>query len=110
MTSQERKKIFLLGTASSYGTNIVSIIVGLISVPIGLHYFGPIRYGVWAVISSVITYLNLSNLSINSATPVLIAKASKLFEQQTALLCSLFLLFISGEVELFIKKGLYNDR
>jgi len=42
MTSQERKKIFLLGTATSYGTTIVSILVGLISVPVGLHYFGPV--------------------------------------------------------------------
>ena len=67
MPSQGRKKTFLLGTVYSYGTTIVSVIVGVISVPIGLHYFGPVRYGIWAVISSVIAYLNLSNLGVTAA-------------------------------------------
>lgn len=87
----------------------MSIFVGLISVPIGLHYFGLVRYGIWAVISSVIAYLNISKLGINSAIPLLIAQNSKLLEQQADLLRSLFLLFISCEFELFIQKGLYND-
>ena len=106
MPSQERKKTLLLGTASSYGTTIVSILVGLISIPIGLHYFGTIRYGIWVVISSVIAYLNLSNLGINSAAAVLIAKASKLFEQRVVLLRSLFLLFISSAVVLILIIGI----
>lgn len=93
---QERKKIFLLGAASSYGTNIVFIIVGLISVPIGLHYFGPVRYGIWAVISSVIAYLSISNLSINTGAMVLTAKAPEPFEQWAVLRRSLFLLLISS--------------
>ena len=93
---QERKKIFLLGVASSYGTNIVFIIVGLISIPIGLHYFGPVRYGIWAVISSVITYLSISNLGINTGAMVLTAKAPEPFEQWAVLRRSLFLLLISS--------------
>jgi len=102
MFSQKRKKIFILGTASTYGANIVSIIVGLVAVPIGLHYFGPVRYGIWAVISSIIGYLSLSNLGINSAAQVLIAKASKAFEQRAILLRSLFLLFISSAIVLIL--------
>jgi len=69
---KERKKIFLLGVISSYGANAVSIIVGLISVPIGLYYFGPVRYGIWAVISSLIAYLSFSNLGISTGATVLI--------------------------------------
>jgi O-antigen/teichoic acid export membrane protein len=102
MFSQGRKKTFILGTVSHYGENIVSVIVGLVSVPIGLHYFGPVRYGIWAVISSIIGYLSLSNLGINSAAQVLIAKASKAFEQRAILLRSLFLLFISSAVVLVL--------
>lgn len=93
---QERKKIFLLGAASSYGTNVVSAIVGLISVPIGLHYFGPVRYGIWAVISSIIAYLSISNLGINTGAAVLTAKAREPFEQWAVLRRSLFLLLISS--------------
>jgi len=107
MTSSEgRKKRFLLGTASSYGTTIVSIIVGLISVPIGLHYFGSVRYGIWAVISSVITYLSISNLGIPTAESTLIAKASEPFEQWAVLRRSLFLLLISSVVVLSVVLGI----
>ena len=106
MPSQERKKIFMLGIASSYGTNIVSILVGLISVPIGLHYFGPVRYGIWAVISSVIAYLNISNLGIPTATAVLTAKASKLYEQRTVLRRSFFLLLIGSALVLSLILGI----
>jgi len=100
MTSPSRKKTFLLGTASSYGTTVVSIVVGLISVPIGLHYFGVVRYGIWAVISSVIAYLTLSNLGITTAATTLTAKASEPSEQWTVLRRSLFLLVISSAVVL----------
>jgi O-antigen/teichoic acid export membrane protein len=106
MSSQEQKKIFLLGTTSSYGTNIVSIIVGLISVPLGLHYFGPIRYGIWAVISSVVAYLSISNLGITTAAATLTAKASKPFEQWAVLRRSLLLLVISSTVVLSLILGI----
>ena len=106
MSPQGRKKIFILGTTSIYGANIVSIVVGLVSVSIGLHYFGPVRYGIWAVISSVIAYLSFSNLGINAAAPVLIAKASKVFEKRAVLLYSLFLLFISSVVVLIMVTGI----
>ena len=104
--TQGRKKTFLLGTASSYGTTIVSILVGLISVPISLHYFGPVRYGIWAVISSVIAYLSLSNLGISTAAQALIAKASEPFEQWAVLRRSLFLLLISSAIVLIIVLGI----
>lgn len=100
MTSPSRKKIFLLGTASHYGTTVVSIVVGLVSVPVGLHYFGVVRYGIWAVISSVIAYLTLSNLGITTAAASLTAKASEPFEQWVVLRRSLSLLLISSAVVL----------
>ncbi|MBT9151112.1 MAG: hypothetical protein DDT40_01296 [candidate division WS2 bacterium] len=105
MPSQERKEIFLLGTGFSYGTTIVVVLVGLISVPIGLHYFGPVRYGIWAVISSVIAYLSISNLGITTAAQALTAKASEPFEQWAVLRRSLFLLLISGAVVLSVVVG-----
>ena len=108
MTSPSRKKIFLLGTASSYVTTIVSIVVGLISVPIGLHYFGVVRYGIWAVISSIIAYLGLSNLGITTAATTLTAKASEPFEQWVVLRRSLFLLLISSAVVLSVVLGIVH--
>lgn len=106
MTSQGRKKTFLLGTASHYGTTIISILVGLASVPIGLHYFGALRYGVWAVISSVIAYLGLSNLGITTAAATLTAKASAPSEQWAVLRRSLFLLLVSSAAVLVVVLGI----
>jgi len=108
MPKQNRKKTFVLGAASSYGTNIVSITVGLLSVPIGLHYFGPVRYGIWAVISSVISYLGISNLGISTGAAVLTAKAAKPFEQWAVLKRSLFLLVIISTVVLSIVLGIVH--
>lgn len=107
-----RKKTFFLGTFSNYGTNIIGMVVGLISVPVGLHYFGPVRYGVWAVISSLISYLNLSNLGINTAAATLTAKATRPFEQWVILKRSLSLMVISCVVVLSLILGinyLYPD-
>ena len=106
MSPEGRKKVFFLSTISAYGTNIVSIAVGLISVPIGLHYFGPVRYGIWAVISSIIAYLSMSSLGINTGATVLTAKAAKPFEQWTVLRRSLFLLVVSSTVVLSIVLGI----
>lgn len=106
MFSQKRKKIFIFGAVSSYGTNVVSIVVGLISVPIGLHYFGPVRYGIWAVISSLIAYLGISNLGISTGATVLTAKAREPFEQWAVLRRSLFLLLISSVAVLSVVLGI----
>lgn len=104
--TQNRKKTFMLGIVSSYGTIIVSIFVGLSSVPIGLHYFGPVRYGIWAIISSVITYLSLSNLGISTAAQALTGIASEPFEKTVILQRSLSLLLIISLVILSIFLGL----
>jgi len=96
MFSLERKKTFLLGVASFYGNSIASLIMGLFSIPIGLNYFGPVRYGFLAVISSIIGYLNFSNLGLQTTVSVLIAKTLKPFEQRAILLRSLLLITISS--------------
>jgi len=106
VTAPGRKRTFLLGTASHYGTTIVSILVGLVSVPVGLDYFGVVRYGIWAVISSVITYLGLSNLGITTAAATLTAKASAPHEQWVVLRRSLFPLLISSAVALGVVLGI----
>jgi len=106
MPIQGRKKIFILGSSSIYGAKIISIIVGLVSVPIGLHYFGPVRYGIWAIISSIIAYLNISNLGIPTATAVLTAKTSESFEREAILRRSLFLLLIISAVVLSVVLGI----
>jgi O-antigen/teichoic acid export membrane protein len=84
-----RKKTVLLGTISNYGATFISIIVGLISVPIGLNYFGPILYGIWIVIGSILAYLGISDFGISLSTLTLIAQTTKPSHQRIILRRSL---------------------
>jgi O-antigen/teichoic acid export membrane protein len=74
MAELQRKNTLLLAAVSNYGAIGVSIIVGLISVPVGLHYFGPILYGIWFVISSVLAYLRISDFGVSLSTLTLMAQ------------------------------------
>ncbi len=75
MPELSRKKTLLLGTVSNYGAIGVSIVVGLASVPLGLHYFGPVRYGIWLVIGSILAYLRISDFGVGLSTLTLMAQA-----------------------------------
>jgi O-antigen/teichoic acid export membrane protein len=79
MTSQtqNRKRTFLLSGIANYGAIIVSVVVGVISVPIGLHYFGPVLYGIWFVIGSILAYLRTSDFGISLSTLTLMAQSSE---------------------------------
>jgi len=90
------RKTFLLGNAASLGAKGVSILVGLASVPIGLHYFGPVRYGIWMVVTSMLAYLSLSQLGIGTAAQTLIAKTVEPSHQRAILRRSLSLLTLSS--------------
>jgi O-antigen/teichoic acid export membrane protein len=69
-----RRHIFLRGLGASAFAQVVSIAIGILSVPIGLGYFGSSKYGIWLVIGSVLAYLQLSPAGTTTATAVLIAK------------------------------------
>ncbi len=56
-----------LRVISKYGTNIISIITEFISVPISPCYFGVSRHGVLTVISSLLAYLRITNLGVDTA-------------------------------------------
>lgn len=92
----KRHKTFMFGILSGYASQVISIVIGIASVPIGLTYFGPVRYGIWMVIISMLTYLNASQFGIGTATSTLIAKAPQRPEQQAILSYSFALLIISS--------------
>lgn len=98
----KRHRTFIFGALSGYASQVISIVIGIASVPIGLGYFGPIRYGIWVVIASILTYLNASQFGIGTAASTLIAKAPQRPEQQAILSYSLALLMISSLVFLLL--------
>jgi len=94
MPELTRRRTLLLGTASNYGAILVSIIIGLISVPIGLHYFGPVLYGIWFVIGSILAYLRISDFGISLSTLTFMAQASDPAQHRVILRRSISLLLV----------------
>jgi O-antigen/teichoic acid export membrane protein len=82
------------GISLGYLTQLVSIIVGLISVPMMLHYFDKEQYGIWTLITGVVGYLALTNFGIPTAASVLIAKLTNNYEKYLILIKSFQLLVI----------------
>jgi len=95
MTDQtiNRKSIFLLSGISNYGAIVVSIVVGLISVPIGLQYFGPVRYGIWLVIGSILAYLRTADFGVGLSTLTFMAQTTDSAHHRVILRRSISLLF-----------------
>lgn len=101
----KRHRTFMFGILSGYASQVISIVIGIASVPIGLTYFGPVRYGIWMVIISMLTFLNASQFGIGTATSTLIAKAPQRPEQQAILSYSFALLLISSLIFLLFTLG-----
>jgi len=50
------------GTATIALQRVVETLIGLILVPVMLHYLGTVAYGYWALIYAVVVYLNLTDM------------------------------------------------
>ena len=93
-----RKQLFLFSAISSYGAIFVSLVVGIISVPIGLSYFGPIRYGIWLLILSVLTYLRFGDIGIGYSTLTYLSQNYEASHQRIILRRSIVLLSVIAVV------------
>ena len=90
------RQIFLKGFSSSVASQILAAAISLISISLGMGYFGSEIYGIWLVLSSLLAFLNGSQFGIGMASATLIAKANRENEQQRILSISFaFLVLIS---------------
>lgn len=89
------RKNYILTLASSFGGHAITMLINLISVPISLNYWGREKYGLFAIINSLIIYLNVSNLGLNSAAAILTAKNRYFGEKIIILKRSFVLLLLS---------------
>jgi len=62
--SRERRKRLALAAATSIGTRGVSIVVGLVTLPLMLRYLGTELYGLWVVLTSFATLLVFADLGL----------------------------------------------
>jgi O-antigen/teichoic acid export membrane protein len=72
------KKLFSsqlrINMASGVVTTVVNTVVMVVSFPIYLHFLGYERYGVWLVLTAVLSFAQLGNLGIDQAVMKLVAE------------------------------------
>lgn len=66
MSNLVRKRLLSSLAAQGFG-QIVNILIQILNVPIFLHFWGKELYGEWLLLSTIPTYLQLSNLGFASA-------------------------------------------
>lgn len=72
--SRERYRRILLTSASSLGVRGVGTAIGLVTVPLVLHYLGKERYGLWSTITTLVAWVALFDLGIANGLVNLIAR------------------------------------
>lgn len=90
--SIHRKRTYLLGTSATYACQAITVLVGFLSVPISLRYFGTEIYAAMVVISTITTYLGITNFGLPTAVATLGAKALDEIEQARIFIKSFALL------------------
>jgi O-antigen/teichoic acid export membrane protein len=89
------KKNYLLNLVSNYGATFTTIIIGFILPPLSLNYWKVEKYGIWALVTSVVFYLSVTSLGIENSASVLMAKSPK-FSEKLKILKRSFVLLISA--------------
>ena len=75
MISNKKNYIFTL--FSGFGGVIFSIVLNLLTIPISLNYWKQDRYGIWVLLTSILLYLGMTNLGLNTSASVLMAQKSQ---------------------------------
>jgi len=73
-----RKRNYIFTLFSGFGGTAAASMIGLVSIPIALKYWTVERYGLWTLISSILVYLGVSNLGMNTAASTLMANANSI--------------------------------
>ena len=76
-TGLERIRRVILTGIAGMGATVLTSAVLLISVPLTIRYLGPVRYGVWVIINSMLTWLTISSMGLTGT-----ALVNKLAEAQ----------------------------
>jgi O-antigen/teichoic acid export membrane protein len=73
--SQERYRRIALTAASGLAVRSVTMVVGLVTVPLVLAYLGKERYGLWTAITTVVTWATLFDFGLANGLVNLVSRA-----------------------------------
>jgi O-antigen/teichoic acid export membrane protein len=110
------KKLFSsqlrINMASGAVTTVINSVTLVVAFPIYLHFLGYDRYGVWLVLTTVLSFAQLGNLGISKAVMKLVAEEygrGDIEGIQRCVTTALSLLFISGMFVLAVILVLKNQ-
>lgn len=73
--SKERYRLIALSGASSLVAKFITSLIGLVSVPLTIHYLGKEQFGLWMVVSSLVVWLQLADFGIVNGLTNALAEA-----------------------------------
>lgn len=77
---QPKRATVLRNVTTNYLVAVVLVLVGFITTPILTHQLGILRYGVWALIGSLIPFLEILELGFASATVAFVSRHLELHD------------------------------
>jgi O-antigen/teichoic acid export membrane protein len=89
------KKNYIFTLFSGFGGTAFSTLLVLITVPISLNYWKTDRYGIWVLLTSILSYLAMTNLGLNSSAAVLMAKNPNVRDKIKILRRSFYITLVS---------------
>lgn len=95
MEKYSDEKLYKLTLSSNFLRIIVGMIISFVIVPMSINYWQTERYGIWLLINSMLVYLTVSNLGLNSAASILMNKNSNTNEKIEILKKSVIIVLIS---------------
>lgn len=78
----------------SYGSVIITSLLGFVTLPLSLNYFGKDLFGLFSITGDTLAYLALFNFGIPWAAATIFAKLNSHLEQKRVILKALTLLFV----------------
>ncbi|NMB65016.1 MAG: oligosaccharide flippase family protein [Spirochaetes bacterium] len=64
--SLERYRLIIMSAVTNFGAKAVTSILSLVTVPLTFNYMGVEIYGLWMIVSSLVVWLQLSDLGIGN--------------------------------------------
>ena len=101
MKSITNRSQYIFNIFSSYFGTVMSAIIGIVTAPISIRYWGVEKYGVLAIIMSLAAYLSVSGLGIDTACGILMTKNSALKKKENIFKKSLTLVIFFAVIFLF---------
>lgn len=101
MVGELQKRVYK-GISANIITQLTSLVIQFMSIPVFLHFWGVELYGQWILLYSVPAYLSFADMGFGTTSSTLIAKSLSRQDYKDALRIFQSTLFLTGSVGLLL--------